>query len=445
MILRRVATSMWLALLLLLAHSAVAQTAGSPPPNEGVLGQLPITGTNQEHVTVLAVLPSLSSDMSDVVLRGVVRRDFELTGMFHVIPDSMAPPGLYGFNDPVDVAAWKKLGAEVIVKVRARPHPPGKVEVMGLCYFLNVGKDPVYQKTLLVPPAHVRITAHRITDALLGAITGRPGGFASHFTFSAKWGRNSRVFSMDSDGNDLRPLSDPSLDAIAPTWGPNETLFYAVSRQDLPFHLFSLAQGSTPARVNVPFATSIYSVAFNKNYTKMAVAVAQGVSSVIYEGNADGSGMQKVSTTPLATHPVFSPSGKLAWIGGQPGKGGERVYVDGKAISPSGFTAAAPAFCDTENGIRIVYAVGVSGNREDLVMSDEHGRGITRLTENEGSNTYPACSSDGRLLAFFSTRQRSPGIYFMSLKHWRTQKLDSQMGESLRWAPLPPPPASEQP
>lgn len=443
MTLRAVTTGIWLALTLLLALPAAAQTESSP--NENVLGQLPITGTVQQHVTVLAILPSLSANMSDVVLRGVVRRDFQLTGMFRVIPDSKAPPGLYGFNDPVDIPAWKKLGAEVIVKVRARPHPPGKVEVMGLCYFLNVGKDPVYQKTLLVAPSHVRITAHRITDALLGAITGRPGGFASHFTFSAKWGRNSRVFTMDSDGNDLKAVTDPSLTAIAPTWGPNERLFYAVSKQQLPFHLFSLVKGGTPQRVKLRFDTSIYSVAFNKNHTKMALAVNQGIGSVIYEGNADGSGMHKVSTTELATHPVFSPSGKLAWIGGQAGKGSQRVYVDGKAISPPGFTAAAPAFCDTENGVRIVYAVEVAGNREDLVMSDEHGRGIARLTQNEGSNTFPACSPDGRLLAFFSTRHRSPGIYFMSLKRWKTQKLTSQMGQSLRWAPLPPPPASEQP
>ncbi|MFO0572206.1 MAG: AraC family ligand binding domain-containing protein [Polyangiaceae bacterium] len=54
-----------------------------------------------------------------------------------------APAGLYGFDDPVDVEAWKKLGAEAIVKAAARKHASGKIEVFGLAYFLNVGKDPV--------------------------------------------------------------------------------------------------------------------------------------------------------------------------------------------------------------------------------------------------------------------------------------------------------------
>jgi TolB protein len=173
--------------------------------------------------------------------------------------------------------------------------------------------------------------------------------------------------------------------------------------------------------------------------------VAEDAKSSIYAGNPDGSGMQKVSTTELATHPVFSPSGKLAWLGGTAKQGSQRVYVEGKAISPAAFTAAAPAFCNTEDGIKIVYAVGVGGNRQDLVMSPENGKGINRLTQNQGSNSYPACSSDGRMLAFFSTRGKSPGIYLMSLKRFSTQKLSNQDGESLRWEPLPPPAASAAP
>jgi TolB protein len=112
------------------------------------------------------------------------------------------------------------------------------------------------------------------------------------------------------------------------------------------------------------------------------------------------------------------------------------VYVENKAVSPPGFTAGAPVFCDTEDGVRLVYSVSVGGDRQDLVMSDEKGGGIVRLTQNQGSNTSPACSPDGRMLAFFSTRNK-PGTYFMNLKRWRTVPLNGQLGESLRWEALP--------
>ena len=103
---------------------------------------------------------------------------------------------------------------------------------------------------------------------------------------------------------------------------------------------------------------------------------------------------------------------------------------------------------DVASRIRSLGELGdscVGGDRQDLVMSNEKGQGIIRLTQNQGSNTYPACSPDGRLLAFFSTRRKQPRMYMMSLKRWKTQKLASQYGESLRWAPLPPPPPDATP
>ncbi|NRA33359.1 MAG: PD40 domain-containing protein [Polyangiaceae bacterium] len=428
---------------LAIAGVLVAQTASAgptPPEDETVLGELPITGSSEEHITKLAILPSLSWDMADVVVRGVVRRDFELTGMFDLIDDKKAPPGLYGFRDAVDVDEWKKLGAEVIIKVAAKKTKDGKVEVFGLAYFPSVGTDPVYEKKITVAEDQVRVTAHRVTDGLLGAITGRDGGFASHLTFSGKWGRNRRIFTLDSDGQSLKPVTEETDTSIAPIWGPKGQLFYSRSRKYSPFRLTAF----DPAfALKLPFRGSIYSAAFNNDHSKLAIAVAEKGTSKIYVGRADGSGMKKVSTAELATHPVWSPSGKLAYVGGGGKRGTQRIYVDGKPVSPAGFTASAPAFCDTEDGIKLVFAVAVGGNRQDLILTGERGGQMIRLTQNKGSNSYPACSPDGRLLAFFSTRKtgKGPGLYIKSLRRWRSQRISSRVGESLRWAPLPAPPA----
>jgi TolB protein len=423
--------------LWLLPATAWAQAA-PPPADESALGEFVVTGTVKERVTTLAVLPSLSADLEDVVVRSVVRHDFELSGMFDVIPDRKAPPGSYDFDDPVDIDAWKKVGAEVIVKVAARKSSGGKIEVYGIAYFLSVGKEPVYQKKLLVNPSEVRVTAHRVTDALLGAITGRPGGFASHFTFSSRWARTSRIFVMDADGDGLTPITSEAYTAIAPTWGPGASVYYAVSKNYSPFELFRWSSGQHQ-KISLSSRESVYSLDFSPDQSKLALAIADRAGSSLWVGNPEGGDLKKLSSTDVATHPVWSPSGKLAWIGGKPDKtGSQRVYVDGKAVSPPGFTAAAPTFCDTEDGIRLVYSVAVGGNRQDLVMSDEQGRGIQRLTQNQGTNVYPACSTDGRLLAFFSTgRNSGPGLYVMSLKRWRTQRVIDRAGESLRWAPLP--------
>jgi TolB protein len=419
--------------------AAPAANGTAAPPDESALGELLVTGRKaEEKLPRIAILPSLSPDLEDVIVRGVVRRDFELTGMFDVIQDSKAPSGLYGFDDPIDIDAWRGLGAEAIVKVAARADStPGKIQVLGIAYFLNVGKEPVYQKKIVVPKTEARVTAHRVTDALLGALTGRPGGFASEFTFSARWSRGRRIFRMESDGNGLTPITESSDHAIAPTFGPQHSLYYLLSHNYAPYSLYSFAADQHKP-VPIPFKTSLYGVAFDKTFAKMALAVSESGKSSIFIGNPDGRRMQRVSNTELATHPVFSPSGKLAWVGGDAKQGSQRIFVDGKAVSPSGFTAASPAFCDTEDGIRLVYSVSIGNDRQDLVIAAEDGRGVARLTQNQGSNTSPACSPDGRLLAFFSTRKNDPGVYLMSLKRFTAQKISSQRGEGLTWAPLPP-------
>jgi TolB protein len=197
---------------------------------------------------------------------------------------------------------------------------------------------------------------------------------------------------------------------------------------------------ATPPRINFP--GSIYSAVLSPDGTKLAVSVDENGGSSIYLGNADGTGMKRMSNTLVSVHPVFSPSGKLAWIGGAAENGNQRVYLDGKPVSPSGLSAAAPAFCDTDDGIRLVYSVSIGGGRSDLVWSSEGGKGIARLTQNSGSNTSPACSPDGRLLAFFSERKQESGLYVKSLKSFTSQKVSSRLGDSLRWAALPPPPAA---
>ncbi len=424
--------------IFLVSGLAVAQTAPAPstPPNEGSLGEFVVTGIKVEHVTKLAVLPSLAPDIEDVIVRSVIRRDLELSGMFELISDKKAPPGNYQFEDQVDVDAWKKLGAEVIIKVAARKTGGGKVEVVGLAYFPAHGKEPVFERRFLTPSDELRMTAHRVTDALLGAVTGRPGGFSSRFAFSTKWVHGRRLFTMDADGESLSGITSAESTCIAPSWGPDTSLFFPESRDFAPFQLMAFT-GTGSQRVELPFKTSIYAVAFHPDRKTVAVAVAEDARSHIYVGTLDSRDWKKVSTTEIATSPAYSPSGKLAWIGGGAKQGSQRVYIDGKAVSPDGYTAAQPTFCDTEDGVRLVYSVAVGNDKQDLVMSDEHGRGLSRLTQGQGSNYAPACSPDGRLLAFFSTRKGSAGLQMMSLKRFTTLRVNSQLGDALDWARRP--------
>jgi TolB protein len=419
--------------LLLVARGAHADPA--PLPDESILGTVDVTGAAATALPKLAVMPIVTTGEADTTLQLVVKKDLDLSGQFDVVADELAPPGLYLHDSPVDVAAWRGRGISILIRVLANKLPTGKVELLGSAYLVARAQDPVFQTRIECDASQVRVSSHRMTDALLGALTARPGGFASHMVYSGRIGKNRQIFAIDSDGYHLHGESPESDTAIAPAFGPNGEIYYALSHDYSPFRLVK-GSGATPVPINVP--GSIFGLAFAPDHSKLALSVAGDGSSRIFVGNADGSGMNAVSTVPLANHPAFGPQGKMAYVGGGPA--GQRVYVDGKAVSPAGFNASAPAFCDTPNGLLVVFTVGV-GNGADLVSTDVRGGNIARITQNQGANSYPACSPDGRLLAFFSTRKadKGPGLYVVPLAGaWRARRISTEIGESLRWEALPP-------
>jgi TolB protein len=409
----------------------------TPPPDESVLGTIDINGSaGAVPLPKLAVMPIVTTSDADTTLQLVVKKDLDLSGQYDVVDDSVAPSGLYLHDTPVEVAAWRNKGLSVLVRVIANKLPGGKIELLGSAYLLGRGgQDPVFQNRIETTAASIRTSSHRMTDALLGALTGRPGGFASHLVYSGRVASNRQVFGIDADGFNLHSVS-PDLDtAIAPAFGPKGEVYYAWSHDYSPFQL---VRGKSATVVPLSVPGSIFGLAFSPDHAKVALSVAHEGATKIYVGNADGTGLTSVSTAPLANHPVFGPGGKMAYVGG--GTAGQRVYVDGKAISPAGFNASAPVFCDTPNGLVVVFTVGV-GAGADLVSTDTRGGNITRITQNQGANSYPACSPDGRLLAFFSTRKsdKGPGLYVVPIAAvWRARRISTELGESLRWEALPP-------
>jgi len=116
-------------LLSLLSLTTIARAQVTPPADESVLGTLVVTADEKAQLLRVAILPSLSPVHEDVVVRGIVHRDFEISGFFEMLSDAKAPDGLYGFDDPIDLAAWQSVGAEAIVKVAAKPFGKDKIKV----------------------------------------------------------------------------------------------------------------------------------------------------------------------------------------------------------------------------------------------------------------------------------------------------------------------------
>jgi TolB protein len=443
-----------------LPSTAAADTPGAAPspPDDSVLGTVEVNGSagGLPPLPKMAVVPLLATAQADSIVNLVTRRDMVLSGQFDVLDESAAPQGPFTHGSALDLAGFREKGAEYVVRVfaQAAATDSTKTELVGEAYVTPTAAQVAAQKAH-APPAgdppvappvpdskpafrgviptattEVRAGAHRLVDLLLGALTGRPGGFASEMTYAQKVGRWHRVFELDSDGFDLRAVGPTDATAISPAFGPGGTVFYALSTDYSPFHVASGPKG-TPVPMDLP--GSVMGLAFSSDRNRMAVTTMDGGQSRLWMG--DHGKLELTPTAPFANHPVFGPLGKMAYVAGSPV---QRIYVDGKPISPPGFMASAPVFCDTPQGLLVVYTVGV-GAGADIIATDTSGGGMRRLTQHEGANTYAACSPDGRLVSFFSTGKRGQGagLFLMPIQRpWLAKKISSEVGDSLRWEPI---------
>jgi TolB protein len=427
------------------SHAAADAPAIAPQPDETVLGTVEVNGSAGGLLPLpkMAIVPLLTTGQADSLVNLVVRHDMELSGQFEVLDENAAPAGPFTPTTPLDLAGFRDKGAEYVVRVfsQAAASDSSKTELVGEAYVTpkthpaagapTPDAKPAFRTVVPTATTEIRAASHRLVDQLLGALTGRPGGFASEMAYTERVGRWRRIFAIDADGFDLHGVGPTNATAISPAFGPGGSIFYALSTDYSPFRVV-LGPDATPVPMAIP--GSVMGLAFNADRSQMALTVMDGGQSRLWIG--DKGNLNPAPSPPFANHPVFGPLGKMAVVGGNPV---QRIYIDGKPISPAGFMASAPVFCDTPQGLLVVYTVGV-GAGADIIATDTSGGGLRRLTQHEGANTYPSCSPDGRLISFFSTGKKGhgAGLFVMPIQRpWLAKKISSEVGEALRWEALP--------
>ena len=328
------------ALLAVLAKAQAPSGAEAPPNPSDLLGNIVVVAGAGRPLPKIALVPSLSPDIEDVTVRSVVRRDLDLSGEFELLADSAAPEGLYGEGTPIDIKAWSSKGVEALVRVSGKKLDNDHAELGVAAYFVNRGPQPVYKKRFRVPTAALREESHRAADLVIGALTGQNGGFASHMAFSSSVGGLRRVLTMDADGHDAKPVSPSDRTAIAPAFGANGVLYYAIAPANDEYHI----ETSQGVKVAIPYQGSVYGLGFSRDHTQVAISLGSGDTVHVYAG-PDFASLRLASEMGMALHPTFTPSGKLAFSG--EGRYGQRIYVDGKPITPEGLNASSPCSATT--------------------------------------------------------------------------------------------------
>lgn len=429
----RLSLHLSLALSMTLAWAGTAGAEPAPDP-EDVLGEIIVEARGGERAPLR--LPKIGvalevPNRETMLAAEVIARDLELSHEFDVVP---RPESGAEADEATRRAAWIQTGAASLVHVRAERAERGLVRFSVRVEGLSERPAPNFETTVDAPLHRLRSTSHQLADRIVGAYTGHPSAFHGQLAFVRTEKGRRTVYVIDPDGHNLRQVTSEDMLALSPVYAPDGTLHYAASFQHGPYRLY---QGAGTDPIDLPIPGSVYGVAFSPAGDEVALSIAQGSRITLFQGPRDLSRLAPVSDLPLAMHPTYAPSGKLAWVG--TAKATPRVYVGGRAVSPAGVPAAAPTFCDHPDGVRMVYAVGVR-ERSDLVAASQTGKDAVRLTKSAGRNIFPACSPDGRVVAFFSTRRsgRGPGLYLARVDGRRPPlKIASVVGDSMSWVRLP--------
>jgi TolB protein len=410
-------------LILTLLMWLIAHGSEPVPPGDDVLGDVVVEATDpgREGPRLIRMVMQPVDGSAPHVTRidEIVRRDLDLSGQFSLL-DPTRPEGL--------------RTAEAMVRISAEGIGGSLFELRAEVFFDLDADVPAYEKTVTGPITQTRALCHALVDDVIGALTGFRGPFVSRLSFVVTRGDTRTVHVIDPDGHGLRRISEDTRLAGATAIGPDDVVYYSASVRNGRYRLYRADQDQ-PLPIRPP--GSIYGIAYSPDRSRVALTIAMGRDIRLYAGASDLTDLRPVGNLPLALSPAISARGAIAVSGAAASR--PRVWVDGRAASPAHASASAPDFCEHPDGTRLVYALGTR-ERSHIVVADPRGRNPRQVTRDRARHSHPACSPDGRLIAFFSDRRtlEGPGLYVMRIDGYRPRKIANVRGDSLQWARIEP-------
>lgn len=295
--------------------------------------------------------------------RAVVAADLTATGLFHEIPAEAHIARPDGFDDPVAWEDWRAVHADALATGAVRVED-GRVRARFRLHDVVAGQLLGEGIEFDAAPDNWRRAAHKMADQIYARLTGEAPYLDSRIAFVAESGpaeaRVKRLAVMDTDGANVRYLTDGSSLALAPRFTPDGSGL-----------LFTSFAGGAPRLALLDLAT----------VTTRPVPGAAGTMSFA---------------------PRLSPDGR--WIVySQERAGNTDIWLmdaaTGAARPLTGEPAidTAPSF--SPDGRRVVFESDRSGSNQLYVMTLDSGA-VKRLSFGPGRYGAPVWAPRGELIAF---------------------------------------------
>ena len=357
-------------------------------------------------------------------VEAIISRDLRNSDRFEVmdeLPQSMGREG-------IEYSIWDRMGADWLLS--------GQIEGSGEGYVLVLEAHSVVYGALeergrfpLPDPLDpdFRMAVHRASDAVVDWIFDEPGMAATRIAFSMSRndGETREIYTVDSDGENLRRVTDHEDLALSPDWSPDgdRILYSAIEAETRQWRIFETDLAAGSASLVQPLREGNY-------YTPAYLPDGERIAFQVHTGSRTGLFRYDLGRNCCLTNltegraedlnPSFSPDGRwLVFNSNRLGSAVPQIYVMGadgggaELVSPYEYGRAgyytAPDWAPFGDRIAFTGRVGRSGRFHILVARRGDRSSLLQLTA-EGNNEDPSWAPDGRHIVFVGRRDWGYGL-----------------------------------
>jgi len=345
-----------------------------------VYAALKIDVSGAKTAPIPVALPDFSvqdEGLKDIAkqITAVIKNDLESSGRFRIIDSDAYLQKFFSLDDEPRFADWQVLNAQGLIQGEVTQNPNGDLKVSFLLWDIYGAHQLMPQRNVGADKAKWRKLAHIVSDTVYERMTGDTGYFDSKIVFVSESGnakkRKRRLAVMDTDGANLRFLTDDKSMVMTPRFAPKDKKITYMSYQSGEPKVYVMDLETGKNELVGKFKGMSFAPRFSPDGKKLIMSLSERGNTEIYLYDLTTGQKKKLTNHPaIDTSPSFS--------------------ADGKSI---------------------VFNSDRSG-KQQLYIMNTNGENLRRISYGEGSYATPVWSPRGDYIAFTKIKD---GTFYIGL------------------------------